>query len=198
MVAVVAACGGIVAGVFATLFLVQSQSAATTGTAVRAETLQRRPAPSFTLVDQNGAPVSLASARGKVVLLTFMDPQCRTLCPVMGRDIGAVERKLPASLHPELLIVSVAPGRTLADVNTYIATQSPGWRAGWHWLLGPDARALQLAWSRWQITVIPTSGDVTHDEVLELIDPQGSLRATFPAPLPVDDVAHDITTIAHA
>src|SRR5207302_1911134 len=35
--------------------------------------LTRQSAPPFTLVDQNGATVSLAAQRGRVVLLTFMD-----------------------------------------------------------------------------------------------------------------------------
>src|SRR5580693_4377674 len=37
-------------------------------------------APAFTLTDQNGKQVSLASLRGKVVLLTFLDPVCTSDC----------------------------------------------------------------------------------------------------------------------
>ncbi len=158
----------------------------------------KQAAPPFTLLDQNGAPVSLASAKGHVVLLTFMDPQCTLLCPVMGRDIGALEKKLPTSMQPELLIVSVATGRTQADVEHFLATKSPGWRPGWHWLLGPNEAALKLTWVHWHIAVIPTATDINHDAVLNIIDPGGNLRAVYPAPLPIDDVVHAINTIAHA
>jgi cytochrome oxidase Cu insertion factor (SCO1/SenC/PrrC family) len=158
----------------------------------------KQAAPPFTLLDQNGAPLSLASAKGHVVLLTFMDPQCTLLCPVMGRDIGALEKKLPATIQPELLIVSVAAGRTQADVQNFLATESPGWRPGWHWLLGPNEAALKLTWAHWHIAVIPAAGDINHDAVLNIIDPSGNLRAEYPAPLPIDDVVHAITTIAHA
>ena len=160
-------------------------------------TLQQQDAPGFELTDQNGTPVSLTSLRGRVVLLTFMDPQCQLLCPVLGRDIGALEQALPKGLHPTLLIVSVAPGRTIKDVNAFIAREHPGWESGWHWLLGPSRAALDLTFARWHIAVQPTAGDINHDAVLELIDPQGYLRATFPAPLPIDDVVHAVTTIAH-
>ena len=44
------------------------------------------PAPSFQLTDQNGQPVSLASLRGKVVLMTFLDPVCTTDCPIIGAE----------------------------------------------------------------------------------------------------------------
>ena len=44
------------------------------------------PAPGFTLTDQNGQTVSLASLRGKVVLMTFLDPVCTTDCPIIGAE----------------------------------------------------------------------------------------------------------------
>ena len=186
-------------------FILRSAHAATAGAGTTshiaitaAAPLAKQVAPPFTLIDQNGAAVSLASARGHVVLLTFMDPQCTLLCPVMGRDIGALEKKLPATIQPELLIVSVAAGRTEADVEKFLATESPGWSSGWHWLLGPSEAALKVAWARWHIAVIPTAGDINHDAVLNIIDPSGNLRAVYPAPLAIDDVVHAITTIAHA
>ena len=45
------------------------------------------PAPGFSLTDQNGQPVSLASLRGKVVLMTFLDPVCTTDCPIIGAEM---------------------------------------------------------------------------------------------------------------
>ena len=44
------------------------------------------PAPGFQLTDQNGQPVSLASLRGKVVLMTFLDPVCTTDCPLIAQE----------------------------------------------------------------------------------------------------------------
>ena len=38
--------------------------------------------PSFTLTDQFGKRVSLRSLRGKVVVLSFNDPECTTICPL--------------------------------------------------------------------------------------------------------------------
>jgi cytochrome oxidase Cu insertion factor (SCO1/SenC/PrrC family) len=160
--------------------------------------LRKQAAPPFTLVDQDGATVSLAAQKGRVVLLTFMDPVCTALCPVMGRDIAAVEQKLPNWIHPELLIVSVAPGRTNADVEHFLSINlsSTAWLSGWHWLLGPNAASLELTWLHWRVEVSPTPTDINHDEILDVIDPHGYLRATFPAPLPVDDVVSAIATVA--
>lgn len=159
-------------------------------------TLARQPAPPFTLTDQDGKLISLKAERGHVVLLTFLDPQCRQLCPLVGKDIGALEKQLPTWLHPVLLIVSVAPGRTRADIDTFLAKESPGWLPGWHWLLGPSDAALKLAWSAWHISVIPTAAIIEHDALLDVIDTEGYLRVTYPAPLYVSDVASDIIKIA--
>lgn len=160
--------------------------------------LSRQAAAPFTLTDQEGNSVSLAAQKGQVVLLTFLDPQCVQLCPVIGRDIAAVEQKLPKGLSPELLIVSVASGRTKADVDHFISTNvSTQWLPGWHWLLGPNDAALKLVWLHWHISVIPTAADIEHDALLNVIDREGFLRVTYPAPLYVGDVVSDIIKISH-
>ena len=83
--------------------------------------LTRQPTPPLTgLVDQNGQPVSLADEKGHVVLVAFMDPLCVNLCPLLGRDIVAVEQALPKGISPVLLIVSVVADRTPADVAQFI------------------------------------------------------------------------------
>ncbi len=38
----------------------------------------------FHLTDQIGSDVSLSDFRGKVVVLTFMDSQCKDTCPITG------------------------------------------------------------------------------------------------------------------
>ena len=47
------------------------------------------PAKGFRLTDQHGRTVSLASLRGKVVLLTFLDPVCTTDCPLIAQEFRA-------------------------------------------------------------------------------------------------------------
>ena len=44
-----------------------------------------RIAPNFRLLDQDGHGVSPAAARGRPVIVTFIDPLCRHLCPLAGR-----------------------------------------------------------------------------------------------------------------
>src|ERR1700731_667959 len=48
-----------------------------------------RPAPLFTLRNAvDGSTTSLASTHGRVTLIAFLDSRCKTLCPVIGRQLG--------------------------------------------------------------------------------------------------------------
>lgn len=151
--------------------------------------VQDQPAPDFSLPDQNGQAVSLAALHGKEVLLTFMDPQCTAQCPIVGQELGSVEASLPAGVRPVLLVVSVAPGRTAADVAKF--TSHVSWQPGWHWLLGNQAQ-LQVVWATYHIAVQPTAGDVQHDQTLYVVNPQGLIAVGYNAPLPIKDVASAI------
>jgi cytochrome oxidase Cu insertion factor (SCO1/SenC/PrrC family) len=154
--------------------------------------LTRETTPPLTgLVDQNGRVVSLADEKGHVVLLAFMDPLCVNLCPILGRDIVAVEQALPKTIKPVLLIVSVMPDRTAADVKEFIKTNlTTQWDPGWHWLLGPDA-TLKITWLQWGEPLEPPKTNY-----LDVIDPQGYVRVVYPAPLFTSDVVHAITVVS--
>jgi cytochrome oxidase Cu insertion factor (SCO1/SenC/PrrC family) len=157
--------------------------------------LTRQPTPPLTgLTDQNGDAISLPDEKGHVVLLAFMDPLCIDLCPILGRDLVAVEQALPKGISPVLLIVSVMPDRTPADVAHFVATNlatTGKWLPGWHWLIGPSTAALELTWLKWGVPLQPPKTNF-----LDVIDPQGYVRVVYPAPLFVSDVVHAITVVS--
>ena len=126
------------------------------------------------------------------MLLAFMDPLCVNLCPILGRDIVAVEQALPKTIKPVLLIVSVMPDRTAADVAQFVKTNlTTQWDPGWHWLLGPDA-TLKITWLKWGEPL-----GLPKTNYLDIIDPQGYVRVIYPAPLFVSDVVHAVTMVSH-
>ena len=51
-------------------------------------------APGFTLTDQTAHTMSLASLRGKVVVLEFMDPHCTDICPIVSQEFITAYRDL--------------------------------------------------------------------------------------------------------
>src|SRR3954462_11484520 len=50
----------------------------------------------FSLRDETGKHRTLADARGKVVVMTFVYSTCRDLCPAEGNEIPAALHALPA------------------------------------------------------------------------------------------------------
>jgi cytochrome oxidase Cu insertion factor (SCO1/SenC/PrrC family) len=147
-----------------------------------------RPAPDFRLHDQNGRPSSLASFRGKPFLLVFLDSKCRTLCPIVGRQLGDAERVL-GTAPVRLVTISVDHADSPASVRA--AARHWRWPGHWTWLMGSHAR-LSAAWKAYGISVRPTAGDITHSLAVFLIDANGGERAGFLPPLDVHDVVRDV------
>jgi cytochrome oxidase Cu insertion factor (SCO1/SenC/PrrC family) len=145
-------------------------------------------APDFTLKDQSGQTVSLSSLRGQVVVVTFMDPQCQSLCPINAQDLSLAEADLAPTVKPVLLVVSVAADRTPADVSNFVSHVN--WRPGWHWLLGNQAE-LQAVWTTWSFVLNGT--DVVHQEIAHVINRQGKVVASYNAPYYPADLAATIT-----
>ena len=141
-----------------------------------------RPAPDFALRDQEGEVVSLAEQRGEVVLVTFMNSRCREICPLDGRELGAVQAALPARDRPVILAISVNPAEDTAATARRAATR---WRwspAAWHWLMGTRAE-LAPVWRAYGIEVRPGPDDIAHSGALYVIDARGDQRAGFASPI---------------
>jgi protein SCO1 len=154
-----------------------------------------RPAPNFSLPDQAGQPFSLASLRGRPVILTFMDSRCHQECPLEGRALAAAFRLVPSSERPVVLAVSVNPWE-----DTPASARSAMKRFGlasfrWRWLLGSRAR-LEAVWRKYRIEVRRSKGEVEHTVALYLIDARGFERAGMVYPFLPTWVSTDLKVLA--
>jgi protein SCO1 len=154
----------------------------------------RRPAPRFALRDQNGRPVSLAAYRGRPVIVTFIDPLCRNLCPLEAQVLNQTVRELPASQKPAILAVSVD---VYADTRADMLQDFSEWRLvpQWRWAVGSPGQ-LAAVWKRYEIGVSvdtqkidgTTINYITHTEAAYIIDATGHERALFLWPFYPQDV----------
>ena len=147
-------------------------------------------APDFTLLDQDGKPVSVSALRGRVVAITFLDSHCKQLCPLEGDQLGQVQRSLGAGAHLSVLVVSVAPATdTPSSERAFAATHR--WSGDWHWLIGtPDQ--LAAVWKAYSIAVQNTPDNILHSSVLYLVDRDGFERAGWAAGLEPNLLTHDV------
>jgi cytochrome oxidase Cu insertion factor (SCO1/SenC/PrrC family) len=179
-----------------------SHSQAATGgdTVVQTWGAGARRAPAFTLTDQNGKPVSLASFHGRPVIVTFIDPLCRNFCPREASVLTAAAAGLGKNA-PAIVSVSVDPW---GDTTDNFRLDKVHWKLGpgWRWGTGTDAQ-LAAVWKDYGVYVGVTKKtiagvtvrDITHTGAAYLIDGRGDERALFLYPFDraqVIDAAKDM------
>jgi cytochrome oxidase Cu insertion factor (SCO1/SenC/PrrC family) len=138
-----------------------------TGTAMNGIT-----APDLHLVNQFGQPMSLSQFRGKVVLLSFEDSECTTVCPLTTQSmVWAKELLGAAGDNVQLLGVDANPTATsVADVMSY--SRAHGMVNQWDFLTG-SVPQLKAAWKAYDIAVQIEQGQIDHTPALFVIDQRG-------------------------
>jgi len=152
-------------------------------------------APSFTLHDQHGAAVSLASERGRYVVVTFLYTHCPDVCPVIAGMLNRVlQTPLARRAQLRVLAVSVDPkGDTPAAVTRFVRVHRLV--STFHYLTGTRAQ-LQPIWSAFHIASTPgPDGTVSHSAFEILIDPNGRERLLYDSSVTASAVEHDLSTL---
>jgi protein SCO1/2 len=138
---------------------------------------QGSPAPEFRLVDHRGQPVSLATFRGRPVVMTFVYAGCHASCPILIERLKALEARNPDA-GVAFVAVSLDPER---DTPAALATAAAHWGLGarWYLLTGEPSivrdvvRAYRVQWAP-----LP-DGEIAHENVVTLIDRDGRLAFTY-------------------
>jgi cytochrome oxidase Cu insertion factor (SCO1/SenC/PrrC family) len=138
-----------------------------------------QPAPGFTLTSQAGHPVSLASLRGKVVLMTFLDPVCTTDCPIIGQEFKAADTLLGAKASQTELVAIVANPTYLSTAFTTAFTRQEGFGNVPNWLyLTGSLSQLQRVWENYGIEVedLPAGAMAAHNDIAYVISATGQIK----------------------
>lgn len=144
------------------------------------------------LIDTNGKNFTLASLKGRYVVLTDFFTTCDDICPLITinmRDIGDALKKAGLAKSATVLEVTVDPKRdTVSRIKAYQSLYADN---SWTIATG-ETSALKNFWSwfgvytqqqkksgkfslDWQ-TGKPVTYDVIHDDVVILIGPNGHWR----------------------
>jgi cytochrome oxidase Cu insertion factor (SCO1/SenC/PrrC family) len=155
--------------------------------------LDGRPAPDFTLHDQNGHTVRLSQLHGRVVVVSFLDAACISTCTVSAQCLDETAQFLGAGADQVAwLAVSVNPRNTDTDAQTFIAKHHIS--VPLHILLGTPEQLRAV----WQAYTIPasTTGDaaasVTSSMISYVIDTSGHEREILRQTYDPKTAAHDI------
>ena len=156
--------------------------------------------PDVSLHDQDGRLVATRSLADRVVLVTFLDSQCREACPVIA---GHVARALDL-VEPEVrervvaLAITTDPAEdTKASVRSFL--RRAGAEGKLRYLVGSE-RELRPVWRAFAVLASADTGrDDVHSAPVRIFDRDGVWVATqhAGADLSPRALAHDLRLAAH-
>jgi protein SCO1/2 len=139
------------------------------------------PAPEFALTSQDGAPVTLADFRGKVVAVTFIFTLCTSTCPVLTPMMSFVQDRLGSDFGRKIAFVSITvdPERDSPEVLKQYAQAFGANLAGWSFLPGAPT-AIQDVTRRYGVYASKAeNGAVDHTFLTSIVDARGILRVQY-------------------
>jgi len=199
------------------LILVTS-ACGSSGDKLSGTSLDKTPAPDFTLTDQRGQTVKLSSLQGHPVVLTFIYTNCTDICPLIAEKLHAAYQMLSPSQQQDvyMLAVTVDPARDdEAALQKFSEAHSLANTANWHALTG-SADTLSKVWADYYIdasgmieedaTPVPgatpapqaTPGNAppAHTDAIFLIDKDGKERVLLRSTIDYKSIAADLKTLS--
>lgn len=133
-------------------------------------------APDFSLTDQRGDALDLRRFRGRPVVLTFNDDECRDLCTLLAEDVAAADADLGAHASSVAFVsVNANPFHTgVADVRSWTDQHGLAHARNWYFGTGSPATLARIAKSYGcDVQTDRATGDVVHCATMYFIDPAG-------------------------
>jgi protein SCO1/2 len=139
------------------------------------------PAPGFTLISQDGAQISLADLRGKVVAVTFIFTLCTATCPVLTPMMSLVQDRLGPDFGNKVVFASITvdPEHDTPEMLKLYAQMHGADVAGWSFLTGPPAVIQDLTRRYGVFASKSANGDIEHSFLTSIVDQRGILRVQY-------------------
>ena len=151
--------------------------------------------PDFVLRDHEGADVTSESLSGRVVLLTFLDAQCKESCPVIAAQVAQTFARMDPDLRAKVTAVAISTDPdedTTAAVRSFLRrTRAEG---ELRYLTRP-AHAVKRIWAKFQILSSLESGtDSMHSAPVRIYDAGGVWVSTLHPGVDLTDenLIHDL------
>lgn len=148
----------------------------------------------FSLFDSGGKPRSLASYRGKLVVLFFGYTHCPDVCPTTLGDMATVLRQLgPRAQQVQVLFVTLDPAR---DTPQMLAQYVPAFHPSFAGLTADEARIAATA-RAFRVVYRKNAGagssyTLDHSAGSFVFDKTGHLRLLLPYGQSPGDITHDL------
>jgi len=148
--------------------------------------LKAKPAPDFTLTDQDGRKVTLSSSRGKVVLVNFIFTQCEEVCLQMTREMRGLQEHFGQRMGREVVFLSITvdPAHDSPRALKLYGRKHNLDFATWRLLTGSPEQIDALR-DRFGVYAEKTTNKAGHPDIVHtaqayVIDRDGMIVATIP------------------
>jgi cytochrome oxidase Cu insertion factor (SCO1/SenC/PrrC family) len=151
--------------------------------------------PEFSLPDQFGQPVASSDLAGQVVLVTFLDTQCKEACPIVASVIGEGLRRLDPGERERVTAIAISvdpPEDTPESVAVFLDRHDV---AGLLRYLVAPVDEIRPVWDDFAVASSFDSGDDNlHSVPVRIFEPDGIWASTLNAgaDLTPENLAHDI------
>ncbi|MEZ4334552.1 MAG: SCO family protein [Myxococcota bacterium] len=162
--------------------------------------VRSRPAPDFTLVDQDGETVRASDFGEDVLLVDFIYTRCPGPCPVQTAQQVALQRRIPASIRSRVhfLSFSLDPAHDDPEALTRYAKARGVDFTNWSFLTGPSEQLTALARAYGVGSLRKPDGSIDHTLVTFLVRDGRILERFFPKPGEADRLLADVVALATA
>lgn len=130
----------------------------------------------FTLVNEKNEPFSLSALEGKVWIVDFFFTTCSDICPMMTKNMVALNRTFEGVKEVRLVSISVNPEFDSTAVLAAYA-QKQGARDHWIFLTGERETIKDLAVKSFKLGSIEEP--VFHSSYFSLVDQHGLIRGYY-------------------
>lgn len=137
-------------------------------------------APGFRLTDQNGRSFSLADAKGKVTVVTFIFTTCSETCPLLTAKLVGIQRSLGTEKSKLLIAaITVDPLQDTPAVLKKYAQAHSADPENFVFLTGsiPQIEDVSRRYAVFRKTL--EKGSIDHTFLTSLVDRKGVLRVQY-------------------
>jgi protein SCO1/2 len=167
-----------------------------------------QPAADFSLIDQDGQPITLSQFRGKPVAMTFVYTNCPDVCPLIASNMHTAYTEMGADANRiAMLAVTVDPERDNVDAVQRFTNQHH-LQSEWHFLTARRPQ-LESVWKSYGILSQPVDvsgapvpgGSTSNPESIEhtapvfMIDQRGTVRVLLDTTFTPADLVQDFQSL---
>lgn len=141
---------------------------------------QRRKVPEFRFLNQDSVYISNEDMLGKVYVVEFFFTSCPTICPIMTKNLVAVQNAMAGENDFGIISLTIDPVRDTPERLKRYADKNGVTLKDWYFLTGDKEKIYALAQEGFYMVAQENEsvvGGFEHSGLFALVDKEGFLRS---------------------